>query len=342
MTTPRLLETLQGRRGTGVPLWLMRQAGRYLPEYRALRQDKGGFLPLVYDSDAAAEITMQPIRRFGFDGAILFSDILIVPHAMGQKLEFLAGEGPKLSPPLVDGALEALGAAPERLWPIYATVALVRAKLAPEVTLLGFAGAPWTVATYMIAGEGSRDQHAARILAYHDPSAMEALVRAIESVTVDYLAGQIAAGAQAVQLFDSWSGSLAPAEFERWVIAPTARIVAALAKRCPGTPVICFPKGAGAKLPAYVRETGIKAVGVDETHQPDWIAANLPPEVCVQGNLDPLLLLAGGAAQDEAVERILRAFADRPHVFNLGHGIDRRTPIAHVERLVAQVRGWKG
>lgn len=342
MIEPRLLRTLQGYRGLAVPLWLMRQAGRYLPEYRSLRAQKGGFLNLVYDSDAAAEITLQPIRRFGFDGAILFSDILIVPHAMGQHLEFLAGEGPRLSPPLVESTLEALEAVPERLQPIYDTVAKVRAALAPEVTLLGFAGSPWTVATYMIAGEGSRDQHDARVLAYHDPQAMDAIIRAIEGVTVEYLAGQIAAGAQAVQLFDSWSGSLAPAEFERWVIAPTSRIVAALAQRCPGTPVIGFPKGAGAKLPVYVRETGIRAVGIDETHDPAWIDANLPYDVCVQGNLDPLLLLAGGAAQDAAVTHILKAFDNRPHIFNLGHGIDRRTPIAHVERLVAQVRGWRG
>ncbi|TCD06690.1 uroporphyrinogen decarboxylase [Erythrobacteraceae bacterium CFH 75059] len=339
---PFLLDTLAGRRADRVPLWLMRQAGRYLPEYRALRAEKGGFLALVYDSAAAAEITVQPIRRFGFDGAILFSDILIVPHAMGQDLAFLAGEGPRLSPRLADAALDALQAVPERLSPIYDTVARVRAMLAPDTTLLGFAGSPWTVATYMIAGEGSRDQHEARVLAYRDPGAMSAIIAAVEAVTLDYLAGQIAAGAQAVQLFDSWAGSLAPAEFERWVIAPTARLVAALAERCPGVPVIGFPKGAGAKLPAYVRETGVRAVGVDETHDPVWVDANLPDGVCVQGNLDPLLLLSGGEEQDRAAERILAAFAGRPHVFNLGHGIDRRTPIAHVERLVAKVRAWRG
>lgn len=337
-----LLHTLKGQRGDAVPMWLMRQAGRYLPEYRALRAEKGGFLALVYDSDAAAEITVQPLRRFAFDGAILFSDILIVPYAMGQNLEFLAGEGPKLSPRLVDTTLESLQAVPERLEPIYRTVAKVRALLAPETALLGFAGSPWTVATYMIAGEGSRDQHDARVLAYSDPLAMGEIIAAIERVTVDYLAGQVAAGAQAVQLFDSWSGSLAPSEFERWVIAPTARIVAALAQRCPGTPVIGFPKGAGAKLPAYVRETGVRAVGVDETHDPRWIAANLLPDICVQGNLDPLLLLAGGDALTKAVAHILQTFADRPHIFNLGHGIDRRTPIHHVEQLVAQIRGWQG
>ena len=241
-----LLETLHGKSGSRRPVWLMRQAGRYLPEYRALRSEKGGFLELVYDSEAAAEITLQPVRRFGFDGAILFSDILIVPYAMGQDLAFLAGEGPQLSPPLIDTALGALEAVPERLDPIYRTVALVREQLGPETTLLGFAGSPWTVATYMIAGQGSRDQQAARVMAYRDPAALQAIVDAIAALSVEYLSGQIQAGAEAVQLFDSWAGSLAPAEFERWVVAPNAAIVAALKVRHPRVPVIGFPKGAGA------------------------------------------------------------------------------------------------
>jgi uroporphyrinogen decarboxylase len=245
-----LLDTLLGANIARRPIWLMRQAGRYLPEYRALRADKGGFLELVYDSPAATEITLQPIRRFGFDGAILFSDILIVPYAMGQNLEFLAGEGPRMSPRLVDTALSALSAVPQRLDAIYATVAGVRAALAPETTLLGFAGSPWTIATYMVAGEGSRDQHETRAMAYRDPVAFQAIIDAIVDVTIEYLCGQIVAGAEAVQLFDSWAGSLAPREFERWVIAPNARIVAALADRHPDVPVIGFPKGAGEKLPA--------------------------------------------------------------------------------------------
>ena len=221
-----LLDTLHGTKSAERPIWLMRQAGRYLPEYRALRAQKGGFLPLVYDSAAAAEITLQPIRRFGFDGAILFSDILIVPYAMGQDLEFLAGEGPRLSPRLVDAALASLQAVPERLLPIYETVAKVKAGLGSAGrALLGFAGSPWTVATYMVAGEGSRDQHETRALAYRDPQAFQAIIDAIVQVTIDYLLGQINAGAEAVQLFDSWAGSLAPAEFERWVIAPNAAIV---------------------------------------------------------------------------------------------------------------------
>ena len=337
-----LLDTLNGTRGTKVPLWLMRQAGRYLPEYRELRAKKGGFLAMAYDSEAACEITLQPIDRFGFDGAILFSDILIVPHALGQDLQFLAGEGPQLSPRLVDATLDALTPDPSRYEPIYETVRLCRKRLPEGVTMLGFAGSPWTVATYMVAGEGSRDQHEARAMAYRDPAALQAIIDAIIDETVAYLSGQIEAGVEAVQLFDSWAGSLAPDEFEKWVIAPNAAIVAALAEKHPDTPVIGFPKGSGEKLPAYARETGVKAVGVDETLDPVWVARELPAGMAVQGNLDPLLLLAGSGELEKRIETILDAFADRPHVFNLGHGIDRRTPIEHVQRLIAKVRAWQG
>jgi uroporphyrinogen decarboxylase len=337
-----LLRTLRGENASERPIWLMRQAGRYLPEYRALRAAKGGFLALVYDGEAAAEITLQPIRRFGFDGAILFSDILIVPYAMGQDLEFLAGEGPKLSPRLIDAGLAALRAVPKRLTPIYDTVARVKAGLGPGRTLLGFAGSPWTVATYMVAGEGSRDQHDTRALAYRDPGAFQTIIDAIAEVTIDYLAGQIAAGAEAVQLFDSWAGSLAPAEFDRWVIKPNAAIVAALRKRCPNVPIIGFPKGAGEKLPAYVQGTHVDAVGLDETIDPVWAAKALPAGLPVQGNLDPLLLLAGGLELESRARQVLDCFADRPHVFNLGHGIGQLTPLEHVEQLLAVVRGWRG
>ncbi|MBX7494632.1 uroporphyrinogen decarboxylase [Qipengyuania sp. 6B39] len=337
-----LLDTLNGKRGVRVPMWLMRQAGRYLPEYRALREEKGGFLDMAYDSEAACEITLQPIDRFGFDGAILFSDILIVPHAMGQHLEFLAGEGPKLSPTLIDATLDSLTSDPSRYEHIYQTVRLCRERLPEGVTMLGFAGSPWTVATYMVAGEGSRDQHDARALAYRDPGALQAIIDAIVAQTVEYLSGQIEAGAEAVQLFDSWAGSLAPDEFERWVIAPNAAITAAIRERHPDTPVIGFPKGAGEKLPAYARETGVKAVGVDETLDPAWVARELPAGMAVQGNLDPLLLLAGSAELEKRIRTILDTFADRPHVFNLGHGIDRRTPIEHVHRLIETVRGFEG
>jgi uroporphyrinogen decarboxylase len=336
-----LLRTLNGENAAERPVWLMRQAGRYLPEYRALRAQKGGFLALVYDSEAAAEITLQPIRRFGFDGVILFSDILIVPYAMGQDLEFLVGEGPRMSPRLVDTALASLSAVPTRLTPIYETVRQVRAQLPADKTLLGFAGSPWTVATYMVAGEGSRDQHETRAMAYRDPLAFQAIIDAISAVTIEYLAGQILAGAEAVQLFDSWAGSLAPAEFERWVIAPNATIVAVLRQRFPQVPVIGFPKGAGEKLPAYARETGVQALGLDETIDPLWAARTLPDGLPVQGNLDPLLLLSGGAELERQTLRVLDAFADRPHVFNLGHGIGQTTPVEHVGALLSLVRGWR-
>ncbi len=336
-----LLDTLNGGIGSRPPVWLMRQAGRYLPEYRALREEKGGFLALALDSEAAAEITLQPIRRFGFDGAILFSDILMVPMALGQKLWFEAGEGPRLAPKAEGrAAIDALGHGDQAvLEPIYETVRRVRAALGKETTLLGFAGSPWTVATYMIAGQGSRDQADARLLAYRDAGAMEALIGRIVNCTIEYLARQIEAGAEAVQLFDSWAGSLAPAEFERWVIAPNAAIVAALHERCPGVPVIGFPKGAGGKLPAYARETEVDAVGLDETVDPLWASRELPEGMPVQGNLDPLLLLAGSPALEEAIGRIRTAFEGRPHVFNLGHGIDKETPISHVERLLGVIRG---
>lgn len=334
-----LLETLKGRRQEVAPVWLMRQAGRYLPEYRELRAEKGGFLELVYDSEAAAEITVQPIRRFGFDGAILFSDILIVPHAMGQGLEFLAGEGPKLSPTLREVTLDSFVPRFERFDPVYETFRLTRAQIGDAVTMLGFAGSPWTVATYMIAGEGSKDQGPARLMAYRDPGLMQEICDRIVDVSVEYLRGQIDAGAEAVQLFDSWAGSLAPDEFERWVIAPNTKITTAIKASHPDTPVIGFPKGAGAKLPAYARETGVDAVGLDETLDPVWAHQVLPEGMPVQGNLDPLLVEAGGPALAKRVRTVLDAFEDRPHVFNLGHGIGQFTPIEHVEELLRAVRG---
>ncbi|MBC7497472.1 MAG: uroporphyrinogen decarboxylase [Sphingomonadaceae bacterium] len=339
MTLPRLLAVLGGERIDPPPMWLMRQAGRYLPEYRALRADKGGFLDLVYDSEAATEVTLQPLRRFGLDAAILFSDILIVPHAMGMDLSFGVGEGPRLVPPLVDGKWEGLTPNLDRFAPIYETVRRVKAALSPDVTLIGFAGSPWTVATYMVAGSGSKDQGEARRLAYRDPAAFQALIDRIVGVTVDYLSGQIDAGAQTVQLFDSWAGSLAPSEFERWVVAPTAAIVGRLMVRHPDVPIIGFPKGAGAKLAAYAAETGIDAVGLDETVDPAWADAMLPPGMPVQGNIDPLALWAGGEALRASVARVRAAFDERPHILNLGHGILQDTPIAHVDELMALVRG---
>ncbi|SDA33175.1 uroporphyrinogen decarboxylase [Sphingomonas sp. NFR15] len=333
-----LLATLRGEKQAIAPVWLMRQAGRYLPEYRALRAEKGGFLALATDPEAAAEVTLQPIRRFGFDGAILFSDILMVPAALGQSLSFGAGEGPALAPPLLGHTLAALTPKPAFLDPVYATVRNVAAALPPETTFLGFAGSPWTVATYMVAGHGSRDQSETRRFAYADPVRFGEIIDAIVRMTIDYLSHQIGAGVETVQLFDSWAGSLSPAQFERWVIAPNAAIVAALHARHPQIPVIGFPKGAGGKLPAYARETAVDALGLDETVDPHWAALNLPVGLPVQGNLDPLALIAGGAALEAAVANVLEAFADRPHIFNLGHGILQDTPIGNVERLLALVR----
>ena len=335
-----MLAVLRGARRDPPPVWMMRQAGRYLPEYRALRQEKGGFLDLVYDSDAAAEITLQPLKRFAeLDAAILFSDILIVPFAIGQNLTFVAGEGPRLTPTLLASKLDDLVEYRGRLEPIYSTVAKVKAQLHPSKALIGFAGSPWTVATYMVAGQGSREQAEARRFAYGDPGAFGAIIDRIAEVTLEYLSGQIEAGAEAVQLFDSWAGSLSPAQFEQWVIAPTARIVSSLRARHPDVPVIGFPKGAGGKLAAYARETAVDTIGLDETVDPLWATNELPDDLPVQGNLDPLAMIAGGDALKTSVRRVLDAFAERPHIFNLGHGILQDTPIAHVQDMLRQVKG---
>jgi uroporphyrinogen decarboxylase len=339
---PPLLATLRGEKQAVPPLWLMRQAGRYLPEYRALRAGKGGFLELCYDSEAACEVTLQPIRRFGFDGAILFSDILVIPHALGQKLWFEAGEGPRLAPPLRDSPLEGLTPQFDRLSPVIETVRQVKAVLDPRTTLLGFAGSPWTVATYMVAGAGSKDHGDARRMAYADPLRFGALIDAIIHATVDYLCAQAEAGVDAVQLFDSWAGSLSPEQFQTWVIAPNARIVSAFKARYPMVPVIGFPKGAGAKLVDYAEQTGVDALGLDETLDPVWANQALPGGMPLQGNLDPLALIAGGETLDRAIDHILEALSDRPHIFNLGHGILPDTPIENVERLVDRVRSAAG
>ena len=335
-----LLAVLGGERRDPIPFWMMRQAGRYLPEYRRLREDKGSFLDLVYDSDAAAEVTLQPLERFpALDAAILFSDILVIPFALGQNLTFTTGEGPRLTPPLATTPLDQLKPVPARLDPIYETARKVRERLGPGKALIGFAGSPWTVASYMVAGHGSRDQSEARRLAYLEPDSFAEIIERIEEMTIDYLRGQIDAGAEVVQLFDSWSGSLAPAEFEKWVIGPTKRIVAALRKSHREVPVIGFPRGAGEKILVYAGETGVSAISLDETVDPAWAAKNLPQNFPVQGNLDPLGLLAGGEQLRGAAQRILDAFAGRPHIFNLGHGILQETPVERVEELLALAKG---
>jgi uroporphyrinogen decarboxylase len=333
-----VLKVLQGETVSPPPVWLMRQAGRYLPEYRALRAQAGGFMPLCLTPEWAAEVTLQPIRRFGFDAAILFSDILIVPYAMGQNLWFEAGEGPRLAPALADTPLEALLPMPDRLASIYKTVALVKARLPATTTLIGFAGSPWTVATYMVAGQGSKDHAAARFMAYSDAQRFGALIEAIVAMTVDYLAGQVAAGAEALMLFDSWAGVLPPTEFERWVIAPNARIVTQLRARGIDVPIIGFPRGAGLAAAAFVREVGIQGLGIEEQMDVPALLKLLPGHIAVQGNLDTLALKCGGTVLDEAIDRIIGQFAGRPHIFNLGHGITPEVPVAHVSQLLKRIR----
>lgn len=317
----------------------MRQAGRYLSEYRAVRAEAGSFLDLCYNPELAAEVTLQPIRRFGFDAAILFSDILVIPHALGQKLWFVEGEGPRLAPVLAEARLEELTPAPERLEPVLETVRKVKAALPPEVTFIGFAGSPWTIATYMVEGRGSRDQATTRKMAYGEPERFGKLIDAITEQTISYLLGQIEAGVEVVQLFDSWAGTLSPDQFRQWVIAPTKRVVEAVREQHPGFPIIGFPKGAGSKLIEYAEKTGVSAVGLDETVDPAWANAALPKGLPVQGNLDPLALRAGGETLDKALDAILQALDGRPHIFNLGHGILPDVPVAHVERLLARLRG---
>ncbi len=333
-----VLRVLAGESLSPPPVWLMRQAGRYLPEYRALREQAGGFLPLCMTPEWAAEVTLQPIVRFGFDAAILFSDILIVPYAMGQKLWFETGEGPRLAPPLQGALLETLVPVPERLSSIYKTVALVKARLPETTTLIGFAGSPWTVATYMVAGQGSRDHSASRSMAYGDAQRFGALIQAIIAATVEYLTGQVAAGADALMLFDSWAGVLPPHEFERWVIAPNAQIVAQLRACGVTVPIIGFPRGAGLAAAAFAREVGIQGLGVEEQMDIPALLKLLPETIAIQGNLDSLLLKCGGAVLDENIDRIVQSLQGRPHIFNLGHGITPDVPVAHVEQLLARLR----
>jgi uroporphyrinogen decarboxylase len=338
--TPDLIQVLQGRPCDRPPVWLMRQAGRYLPEYRELRAKADGFLDLCYSPAMAAEITLQPIRRFDFDAAILFADILVLPDALGQRVEFEEGFGPRLDamqPEALLGHLRPEGVS-EKFKLVFETVERVRAALAAEKALIGFCGAPWTVATYMIAGHGTPDQAPARLAAYRDPENFAQLLDLLAEVSVTYLSGQIAAGAQAVQIFDSWAGVLPDAEFRRWVIAPTAKMLKQLKILHPDVPVIGFPRGAGALSEAFIRETGVDGLGCD-TAMPLSQMRELAGHAAVQGNLDPLLLVAGGPLLSARIEDIIGALRGVPHIFNLGHGILQTTPIANVERLMALVKG---
>ena len=340
-TKRRFLAPFAGQALTPPPIWLMRQAGRYLPEYRAVRAKAGSFLDLCYSPALAAEVTLQPIRRYGFDAAILFSDILVVPHALGQKVEFVEGEGPRLEPVRTEQDLQRLNAEAtrSRFGIVCETVARLRQDLPNETALIGFCGAPWTVATYTVAGRGTPDQADARLWAYRDPKGFSELIDLLVDASVDYLSMQADAGADALQIFDTWAGSLPPAEFDKWVVQPTARIVKAVRARHPHVPIIGFPRGAGEKMRGYAAQTGVQGLGCDTGMQPEDMAGLAKAEgVVVQGNLDPLLLVAGGPEMERQVEAILSGLKGVPHVFNLGHGIVPETPPEHVAGLVELVR----
>jgi uroporphyrinogen decarboxylase len=336
----KLLRVLQGEAIWPPPVWLMRQAGRYLPEYREIRRQAGSFLDLCYNPDLATEVTLQPIRRFGFDGAILFSDILVIPHALGQDVRFAEGEGPRLEPVAslhdLDRLTDALPL--ERLAPVFETLSRLKTALPSETTLLGFCGAPWTVASYMIAGKGTPDQAPARVLTYRDPAFMTALIDRLVEASTTYLAAQVEAGAEPVQIFESFGGALPPALFGPLSLDPIGRIVRGLKERRPEAKVIVFVRGGGPNLARLVDARIADAIALDWSMDLTAALPMIPRHVATQGNLDPLALMAGGAALDRSVEAVLAAARGRPHIFNLGHGILPETPITHVERMVARVR----
>ncbi|ATQ68660.1 MULTISPECIES: uroporphyrinogen decarboxylase [Methylosinus] len=335
-----LIAVLRGEALPVPPVWLMRQAGRFLPEYRELRAHAGSFLDTCYNPEIAARITLQPIERFGFDAAILFSDILVVPDALGQKVSFESGHGPKLEPIGEPKDLERLAPVfdADRLAPVYETIARVKRELPERVAFIGFCGAPWTVASYMIAGEGTPDQAPARLFAYRHPEAFGRLIDRLVDASIAYLTRQIDAGVEALQIFDSWAGVLPPQEFERWVVSPLQRIIAELKQRRPAVPIIAFVRGAGPHLPDLAQRLGADALGLDTFVPPQWAAREVSGGVALQGNLDPLALVAGGEALDRQTDAILEAFAGRPHIFNLGHGVLPETPLDHVARLVDRIR----
>jgi uroporphyrinogen decarboxylase len=340
--TKPLLETVRGTRQARPPIWIMRQAGRYLSEYRAVREKAGSFLDLCYTPALAAEVTLQPLRRFELDAAILFSDILVIPDALGQSVRFETGEGPVLEPMSPEG----LGTlrpdnVVHHLAPVFETLGRVKAELAPDKTLIGFCGSPWTVATYMIAGHGSPDQAAARVFALQEPEAFARLIDILVEASIGYLVAQFRAGADVVQLFESWALNLDEEAFAACVIDPNRRIVEGVRAQITNAPFIGFPRGAAAMLPAYARATGVNALGLDFSMPVGFANQALPPALPVQGNLDPLRLLAGGAQMEARAEAIIAGFAGRPHIFNLGHGIVPETPVAHVERLVQVVKGGR-
>lgn len=339
-----IIDAWMGKRTERVPLWLMRQAGRYLPEYREIRAKAGGFLAMAYNPEYAIEITLQPLKRFDLDAAILFSDILVLPHALGLKLEFLEGEGPKLETVSSEVELSKLqeNGFLQRLQAVLDAVAGVKAKMPQSKALIGFAGSPWTVASYMVEGQGGHDFVRIKNWAFHDPAGFQRLMDLLVRTTVEYLSAQIQAGAQAVQIFESWAGMLAGDDFVRWIAAPNAAIVKALKTQHPHVPVIGFPRTDNAvDVARYVAEIGVNAVGLSQGIEPAWAAQNLQPKVCVQGNLAPELLLQGGRAMLDGVENICMALDGGPFVFNLGHGVIKETDPDHVAALVDAVHGFK-
>lgn len=341
------LSALKNQTTDRVPCWFMRQAGRYLPEYRDLRKTAGGFLNLVYNPEQASEVTMQPIRRFGMDAAILFSDILVIPQALGQDLKFETGEGPKLNPIRNIEGLKKLNVEniDAVLNPIYETVKQTRQKLThegfEETALIGFAGSPWTVACYMVEGGGSKTFETTKKWAYGKPEEFNQLIQILVQSITHYLSKQIEAGAEAIQLFDSWSGVLDAQNFTRWVIEPTKQIVSALKEKHPNTPIIGFPREAGDKTVQYARETGIQAIGLDYSITPSWARDNLQNILPVQGNLDPVVLLTGGDILERTAHNILEIFADKPFIFNLGHGVIKETPPENLTKLCQIIRNYK-
>jgi uroporphyrinogen decarboxylase len=340
----RMLRALHGETLARPPVWLMRQAGRYLPEYRAVREQAKGFLELCFTPELAVEVTLQPIRRYGFDAAILFSDILVVPHALGQKVWFEEGYGPCLEALEHASDLDRLSrdGLHDVLAPVYETVRRLSRALPAETTLIGFAGAPWTVASYMLEGGSSKDFAAGKRWAYGSPQAMQRLIDLLVEATGDYLIAQIDAGAEAVQIFDSWAGVWPEPHLRRWCLEPTKALVARLARERPGVPVIVFPRGAGVLYQAYAEECGAAALGLDTTVPLGWARDVLQPKACLQGNLDPLQLVAGGDSLRRGVEQILQQLGRGPFVFNLGHGIVPETPLDHVAQMMEQIRAWSG
>lgn len=342
MPQKTLLRALAGETLSPPPIWIMRQAGRYLPEYRATRAKAGDFLSLCYTPDLAAEVTLQPIRRFGFDAAILFADILLLPQALGCDLWFVDGEGPRLSTITTERELAALKPAEaihDHLAPVYETVRILTSELPRETTLIGFAGAPWTVATYMIAGRGTPDQGPAHALKAENRAVFEALIELLTEATIDYLSQQVTAGAEVIKLFDSWAGSLDGDDFHDFAIKPARRITAALKERHPGIPVIAFPRGAGERYIGLHRAIGADCIALDNGVEAEWAAAHVQPDGCVQGNLAPHHLVTGGAALVDETRRVLRAFSNGPHIFNLGHGITPDADPDNVRLMIETIRG---